>query len=195
MVMNRIVRLGLFVGLLLAAPELGVAGAQENETSREPRPASPALSPVDYDFMGQANLGAQFQIDSGRLAEKRAMTPAIREYAHEMVATHGPAKDALERLLVREGIQAPPEALLKGAYDAIMSSLEEAPDVTTFERDYMRSQVEYQKGNAALLQNEAQNGSDADLKEFARATLPNVEGHVQRASKIAADVKRRLLTH
>ncbi len=76
-----------------------------------------------------------------------------------------------------------------------MSSLEEAPDVTTFERDYMRSQVEYQKGNAALLQNEAQNGSDADLKEFARATLPNVEGHVQRASKIAADVKRRLLTH
>jgi len=192
--MNRIARLGLFVGLLLAAPELGVAGAQENETSSEPRPAPPALSPVDYDFVAQANLGAQFQLDSGRLAEKKAMTPAIREYAHEMVATNGPARDALDRLLVREGIQAPPESLLKGAYSTILSSLEEA-DVTTFERDYMRSQVEYQKANAALLQHEIQNGSDPDLKELARSTLPNVEGHVQRASKIAADVHRRLLTH
>jgi len=193
--MNRIARLGLLVGLLLAAPELGVARAQETGTSNEPRPASPALSPVDYDFMAQANLGAQFQVDSGRLAEKKAMTPAIREYAHEMVATHGPARDALDRLMAREGLQAPPEALLKGAYSAIMSSLEDAADVTAFERDYMRSQVEYQKGNAALLQNEVQNGSDPDLKEFARSTLPDVEGHVQRASKIAADVKRRLLTH
>jgi putative membrane protein len=193
--MNRIARLGIFVGLLLAAPELGVARAQDTGTSSEPRPASPALSPVDYDFVAQANLGAEFQIDSGRLAEKKAMTPAIREYAHEMAATHGPAKEALERLLAREGLQAPPEALLKGAYNAIMSSLEAADSVTAFERDYMESQVEYQKGNAALFQNEVQNGSDPDLKEFARSTLPNVEGHVQRASKIAGDVKRRLLTH
>ena len=193
--MNRIARLGLCVGLLLAGPELGVAGAQENETSREPRPTSPVLSPVDYDFLAQANLGAQFQIDSGRLAEKKAMTPAIREYAHEMVATHGPTRDALDRLMAREGLQAPPEALLKGAYNTIMSSLEEAADVTTFERDYMRSQVEYQNGNEALLQNEVQNGRDPNLKELARSTLPNVEGHAQRASKIAADVKRRLLTH
>jgi putative membrane protein len=193
MVMNRIARLSIFVGLLLAAPELGVARAQDTES--EPRPASPALNPVDNDFVAEAKLGAQFQIDSARLAEKRAMTPAIRELAHEMAATHGPARDALDRLLAREGIQMPPESLLKGAYATILSSLEEAGDVTTFERDYMRSQVEYQKGYAALLQNEAQYGADPDIKEFARSTLPSVEGHVQRTSKIAADVKRRLLTH
>jgi putative membrane protein len=195
MVMNRIVRLGIFVGLLLAAPQLGVARAQVAETPSEPRPASSQLSPVDYAFVSQANLGAQFQIDSGRLAEKKAMTPAIRDYAHEMVATHGPVKDALDRTLQQKGVQAPPEPLLQGAYRTILSSLEASPDVTTFERDYLEAQVQYQKGNAALFQNELQNGTDADLKEFAQATMPKIEGHLQQASKMAADVKRRLLTH
>jgi len=32
-------------------------------------------------------------------------------------------------------------------------------------------QVEYQKGNTALFQNEIQNGTDPDLKAFARPDL------------------------
>ena len=191
--MNRIARLGIFVGLLLVAPQLGVARAQDPGTSSEPRPTSPALSPVDYDFVAQANLGAQFQVESGRLAEKKGMTPALRDYAHQMVATHGPVKDGLDGILQQKGIQAPPESLLQGAYRASLSSLE-AGDVTAFERDYMEAQVEYHKANAALFQNESQNGTDADLKEFARTTMPKIEGHLQRASKVAAEVKRRLLT-
>jgi len=191
--MNRIARLGIFVGLLLVAPQLGVARAQSAETSSEPRPASSMLSPVDYDFVAQANVGGQFQMDSGRLAEKKAMTPAIRDYAHQMVATHGSLKDALGGILQQKGIEAPPEALLQGAYRAMLSSLE-AGNVQAFERGYLEAQVEYQKGNAALFQNEIQNGTDPDLKDFARSTMPKIEDHLQRASKVAEDVKRRLMT-
>jgi putative membrane protein len=33
--------------------------------------APATLNAVDFNFVGQANLGAPFQVDSGRLAEKK----------------------------------------------------------------------------------------------------------------------------
>jgi len=38
---------------------------------------------------------------------------------------------------------------------------------------------------AALFQQEIQNGSDPDLKQFARETLPKIVDHLQRALKLA----------
>jgi putative membrane protein len=37
-----------------------------------------------------------------------------------------------------------------------------------FDRNYLNGQVEYQKGNAALFEQEIENGNDPELKEFAR---------------------------
>jgi putative membrane protein len=40
-------------------------------------PESPAtLNAVDFNFVGQANLGAPFQVDSGRLAEAKGRPAA-----------------------------------------------------------------------------------------------------------------------
>ena len=62
----------------------------------------------------------------------------------------------------------------------------ESDNGAAFDRDYVNGQVEYQKGNAALFEQESQNGADRDLKEFARQTLPKIVDHLQRAEKLAA---------
>jgi putative membrane protein len=67
-----------------------------------------ALSPVDYNFVAQANLGAPFQVDSGWLADEKATTAAIRDYARLMVVSHVPVVDALNAILHHKGITAPP---------------------------------------------------------------------------------------
>ena len=146
--------------------------------------ADSAWSPVDYNFVAQANLGAPFQITSGRIAEEKATTANIRDYAHLMVVSHIPVVDALTAILRRERVTAPPNTLLQGAYDAMIASLK-ADRAATFDRDYVEGQVDYQKGNAALFRYEIQNGTDADLKEFAQRTLPKIEDHLQRALKLA----------
>jgi putative membrane protein len=61
----------------------------------------------------------------------------------------------------------------------------EAEQGAPLDHDYVRGQVDYQKGNAALFRYEIQNGSDPDLKEFARHTLPKIEDHLQRALALA----------
>jgi putative membrane protein len=148
--------------------------------------AAAQLSPVDYNFVAQANLGAPFQVDSGRIAEKGATTVEIRDYAHLMVVTHIPVVDALNRILANKNVEAPANTLLHGAYDTMISSLK-AERGHVLDRDYVQGQVDYQRGNEALFRNEIENGNDPALKDFARATLPKIVDHRDRALKLAAE--------
>jgi putative membrane protein len=181
---NRVASLGLTCVLLWSAGTAAMA-----QTAAPPEtPAS--LNAVDFNFVGQANLGAPFQVDSGRLAETKGTNAAIRGYAHLMVTTHIPVVDKLNVILKQKNIT-PSNTLLHGAYDAMISTLK-ADRSAAFDRNYVNGQVEYQKGNAALFEQEIQNGTDPDLKEFARQTLPKIVDHLQRAEKLAAAGDGRL---
>jgi putative membrane protein len=171
--------LGLTCALLWTVG-IPVASAQ----TAVPPEAPATLNAIDFNFVGQANLGAPFQVDSGRLAETKATSAAIRGYAHLMVTTHIPVVDALNVILQRKNIT-PSSTLLHGAYGAMIFTLK-ADRGAAFDRNYVNGQVEYQKGNAALFEQEIQNGADPELKEFARQTLPKIVDHLQRAEKLAA---------
>jgi len=184
--MNRVPTLAF--GLALATLAAGQPGAEAQPNSPVPAASNAAstLSPVDYNFVAQANLGAPFQIDSGRIAEVKATTADVRDYAHLMVVSHIPVVDGLNSILKSKQITAPPETLLQGAYDTMIASLK-ADTGAGLDRDYVKGQVDYQKGNAALFRYEIQNGADPDLKAFAQHTLPKIEDHLQRALKLAED--------
>jgi putative membrane protein len=177
---RRIARFGGACLLLSLAVGTAIAKAQ----TAAPTEAPATLNAVDFNFVGQANLGAPFQVDSGRIAETKSPSPAIRSYAHLMVTSHIPVVDALNAILQRKNVT-PSNTLLHGAYDAMLFTLY-ADHGAAFDQNYVNGQVEYQKGNAALFQQEIQYGSDPDLKEFARQTLPKIEDHLQRALKLAA---------
>ena len=107
-----------------------------------------------------------------------------------MVTSHIPVVDALNVILKKKSIT-PSNTLLHGAYDAMIFTLS-ADQRDAFDRNYVNGQVEYQKGNAALFEQEIQNGSDPDLKEFARQTLPKIVDHLHRAETLAGAGDRRL---
>lgn len=182
--MTRIAMLGFALALLALAAGPAKADEQPKSVIAMASQTASAWSPVDFNFVAQANLGAPFQIASGRIAEEKATNANIRDYAHLMVVSHKPVVDALDAILQRERVTAPPNTLLQGAYDAMIASLK-ADRAATFDRDYVEGQLDYQKGNAALFRYEIQNGIDPDLKEFAQHTLPKIEDHLQRALKLA----------
>jgi putative membrane protein len=182
---SRIASLGLSCVLLWSAGTMVVAAQ-----TTAPAEAPATLNAVDFNFVGQANLGAPFQVDSGRLAETKGTSAAIRGYAHLMVTSHIPVVDALNVILKKKSIT-PSNTLLHGAYDAMIFTLS-ADQRDAFDRNYVNGQVEYQKGNAALFEQEIQNGSDPDLKEFARQTLPKIVDHLHRAEKLTGAGDGRL---
>jgi putative membrane protein len=91
--------LGVILALLSFSVATNMANAQDAGATADAAPASSMLSPVDHQFVAEANLGAPFQVDSGRLAENRAESPPVRDYAHLMEVSHEPAVEALQRAL------------------------------------------------------------------------------------------------
>jgi putative membrane protein len=177
---TRCIPLFRFAALLVSLVcGITVANAQTGTPKETPA----TLNAIDFNFVNQADLGAPFQVDSGRLAEAKGGNAAIRDYAHLMVTTHIPVAQALTAILQRKYVT-PSNTLLRGAYDAMISTLK-AERGAAFDRDYVNGQVEYQKANAALFRQEIEYGSEPDLTQFARGTLPKIEDHLQRALKLA----------
>src|SRR5260370_7954690 len=141
---RRIARFGLIHALVSMAAGVGIANAQ---TSAPPE-APALLNAVDLNFVGQINLGAPFQVVSGRIAETKGNSAAIRSYAHLMVTSHIPVVDALNAILQHKNVT-PSNTLLHGAYDAMLFTLY-ADHGTAFYRNYVNGQVEYQTGNTHL---------------------------------------------
>ena len=114
---TRIARFGFASVLLLSAAGIGIANAQNGAPMEVPA----TLNAVDFNFVGQANLGAPFQVDSGRLADNKGGSAAIRNYARLMVTSHIPVVDALNVILQAKNVT-PSNTLLHGAYDAMIAT-------------------------------------------------------------------------
>jgi predicted outer membrane protein len=147
----------------------------------------PQLGPADTYFVTQTSLGTPFQVDSGRLAQRRGGTAAIRSYAVLMVTSHITVNDALEAIL-KNKTQVPPPTLLRAAYATMISTLKDETG-KRFDTDYVRGQVNYQQANAALYQYEIENGADPDLRAFAQQTLPRIQDHLERALRLERELR------
>jgi putative membrane protein len=146
-----------------------------------------SLGPDDTYFVTQTSLGTPFQVDAGRVAEAKGTTQAIRSYADLMVSSHITVNDALLAVLKNKA-PVPPPTLLEAAYATTVSTLQHESG-STLDADYVRGQVNYQKANTTLYEYEIANGTDPDLKAFARETLPKIQDHLDRALKLQAASK------
>jgi putative membrane protein len=175
--------------LLTAAATLGISVALLSLTTRILPAQTPAaiatgaaLGPADTYFVTQTTLGTPFQVDSGRIAQTKGTTQAIRSYAQLMVSSHITVNNILLGILKNKAPQ-PPPTLLKAAYATTISTLQHEGG-RKLDADYITGQVNYQKGNTALYQYEISNGTDPDLKAFAQETLPKIQDHLERALKL-----------
>ena len=169
--------------LVLGCVLLWSAGTTVAMAETAAPPEAPAtLNAVDFNFVGQSEpwrtLPGRTRSAGGNEGHERCNSQLRPPDGHEPY----PVVDALNVILKKKDIT-PSNTLLHGAYDAMIFTLK-ADQRAAFDRNYVNGQVEYQKGNAALFEQEIQNGSDPDLKEFARQTLPKIVDHLHRAESL-----------
>jgi putative membrane protein len=140
------------------------------------------LEPVD---IAQTNLGNHFQINTGKLGETHARSAAVRDYAKLMDSSHVQVENNLMALLQKMNFEPPPATLLSGAYKGLVKILV-GEQGAAFDREYVRSQLDYQHANDALYRWEIQNGSNPALKAYARETLPKIDDHMHRVEALLA---------
>ena len=147
--------------------------------------ASPQSSSSDAAFMTKLAEGDLAEADAGRLAVRKAKTPAVKEFGEAMAKDHSKNGDDLKAIAASRGVMLPTSVSPEHA-DA--SAKLENLNGANFDTQYANGQVSAHKKTVQLLKSEIANGQDQAVKEFATQTLEVVSHHLDMARQLEATV-------
>lgn len=207
--------LALALAAGLAAPAFAQSGqvnpTQNNTTNRGAPQNAPipgggpgSAVPGQTTMMGQPLTASQFMMEamqsdayetqSSRLAAERAQSPALRSYAQNMIGDHGRTSQALMRMRgdttasTGGAMQQPASMPLDARRTEMLRELQ-ASQGMDFDRRYAQQQVMAHQEAVALFSGYAQNGTDPNLRTFARENLPTLQQHLRDAQQLASQMR------
>jgi putative membrane protein len=137
----------------------------------------------DAKFMMTAAAGGMAEVETARLAQERAASDAVKQYAQRMIDDHTRANQELMQIASTKGITLPtgPDA----KHMALMERLRSLSGAD-FDRMYIKEAgVKDHQNMEKLFRNEAAKGKDADVMGFASRTLPAVQEHLRMAREMS----------
>src|SRR6266487_2765684 len=135
----------------------GLALAQESPATK-----SSSLSVKDKTFMRKAAKGGMMEVAMGRLAAQNAQSDDVKSFGKRMVTDHSKANDELKSIAAKKGVKLPTE---KWSSD----------------KAYMDMMVKDHEKDLAEFKEEANTGTDSDVKRFAEDTAKVVQEHLDLA--------------
>jgi putative membrane protein len=138
---------------------------------------------ADRDFYAKAAAGGMAEVETGKLAQAKGHSAAVRDFGEMMVRDHSRANDKLKQIAGRKKIELPTEPDAK--HKAKKQELEAASGAT-FDSAYIQAQVADHEATESLLKQQIESGTDAEAKAWARESLPTVTAHLQRARALAS---------
>jgi putative membrane protein len=150
-------------------------------------PASAALSSADRDFVQKAASGGMAEVQTAQLAQQRASSQQVKQFADRMIADHTQANTELQQIAEQENVTLPPQPTGKDAAAAKkLSGLNGA----AFDKAYAQDELSDHQQDVALFRKEASSGQDPALKSFAQKTLPILQQHLQMAQALNSSNNR-----
>lgn len=138
------------------------------------------LSSQDKSFMDQAAQANASEIQAALLAESKAQNPDAKDFGKLMIFDHTEIGADMAAMAERLGVTLPIGPGQQGRQQ--MDQLEKMQGAS-FDRTYMRDQVEDHEKAVALFQKEAKSSND-EVANFAKIALPILEQHLALARLI-----------
>jgi putative membrane protein len=145
-----------------------------------------AVSNDDAKFATTAANGGMAEVALGKLALTKTSSAQIKTFATMMVTDHGKANDELMAIAKTKNITLP--AAVDSTHQKKMDELTKL-NGKDFDKAYVDAMVDGHKKTLSLMQDEAKDGKDADLKAFAAKTAPTVQMHLDAINKIHDGMK------
>ena len=150
--------------------------------------ASPTLaagvSSADQQFAKQAASGGMAEIQAAQLAQQRAGSPQVRQFASRMISDHTDANNELQQIAQQENIDLPSQP---DSRDMAGVKRLSGLNGTQFDQSYAQEELRDHQQDVAMFRKEAASGKDQALKEFAQKTLPTLQQHLQLAQGLNAN--------
>ncbi|MEN0075388.1 MAG: DUF4142 domain-containing protein [Paracraurococcus sp.] len=174
-------------GWVLAVAMACLAGCAETQQSVDTvasaakAQVNPTLSTTDASFITDAARGGMAEVQLGQLAEQKGRSPAVRRFGAQMAKNHGEANTGLMALARQKQIT-PPDGI-GGEQQAVYDGLAKLQG-RAFDRAYAKAMVQDHQEDLRAFQNEAQNGTDPDVKAFAARQVPMLQEHLRMAQAL-----------
>jgi len=160
-------------------------GAKSNDANN---PAGASAKTSDHAFLKNAAEGGKAEVELGQLAVEKASSPEVKQFGQRMVDDHSKANQRLEQVANKEGVTLPTS--LDAKDQALKDKLSNASG-EQFDHLYMSNMVRDHQQDVREFRQEANNGQDPDVKQFAQQTLPTLQEHLKQAESIAPKAKQQ----
>jgi putative membrane protein len=164
------------IALVASALALGVAGCMTPMAS-----APPAAVTTASVFVPTAASSNLFEIESSRLALRRARDPEVRRFARQMIRDHNVATRRMAAVVRSTGMPVPPPAL-NAKHQQMLATVEGASD---FDAAYVNAQLMAHQEAVALFTSYASSGDVPQLASFAGQTLPTLQMHLDHVQSLS----------
>lgn len=139
------------------------------------------VSKEDAKFAVEAANGGMTEVALGQLAQQKAFSPAVKEFASLMVKDHSTANEQLKALAKSKGISLP--KALSDDNQRLKEKLA-AKSGKDFDKAYVDAMTNDHKEDVKTFQYATKSLKDTSLKAFAINTLPVLKMHLNAVEKI-----------
>jgi putative membrane protein len=135
----------------------------------------------DRKFLEDAALGGLTEIAVGKLAVEKGASDAVKQFGQKMIDDHTKSNDELKRFAASGGVTVPDT--LDSKHQSRVDKLAKLSGAE-FDKAYIKDQQKYHQLNAKEFKQVAENGSVAQVKDFATKALPAVQQHLELAKDL-----------
>jgi putative membrane protein len=140
------------------------------------------MTALDAEFAMMAAAGGQAEIQMAQLAVQRSTNRNIQKYAERMIRDHTKNARDLQKIAARKNMTL---SMTPTADQMQMMSQLQAATGAEFDRLYMQmAGVTAHTMMRQMFTNQANNGTDEDLRKYARKTIPVIEKHLRMAQEM-----------
>ena len=136
--------------------------------------AAQTASDADRAFVGKVSQGGLYEVEAGRVAAMRGMTPVVKDFGLLESQDHEGVNSRLKEIAGKTGVSITPG--LNAEFLARLAKLKAVP-AAQFDAYYVDDMKQIHNKDEGLFVQESQEGSDA-YKEFAHLTAVLVKAHL-----------------
>lgn len=140
----------------------------------------PSVSKADQDFAVNTADAGMTEIQAGQLTQQKGVGKDVKEYGAMMVKDHTEAADKLKAVAASKNITLPSTISTDMQKNIDDLQKKEGKD---FDKAYIDMMISDHKKVISMFNDEAKNGSDADIRAFANSTLHTLQHHLDEAQK------------
>jgi len=153
--------------------------------------ASPAFAITDPEIADVALTAHKIDIARGKLALSKTKNAEVKQFAQQMVDDHGAGLKEAVALATRLGVKPESNATSKSLQDGAKKAAArlEKESGAKFDKDYIDTEVGFHEALIGAVKNTLiPNTQNKDLKQLLSDAVTTLEGHLQHAKNVQAQL-------